>query len=104
MAGRWNTRPGPGRSVEPVVSPRNPASLEPGPNLSRRRFVELAVGAAAGVTLVGAGAPAVGARPKDGMAVRACDGQMAPERMRGDAVTVEEPNDIEHLRDRFPTT
>jgi hypothetical protein len=54
MVSVWNSRPGQGDGG----GPRDAGSLAPGANLDRRRFVELAAGAVAGVTLAGLPAPA----------------------------------------------
>lgn len=75
-AGRRRTTP---RAMRRAL---DPGSIEVGMNLNRRSFVELALGSAAGATLVGAGLP-VSAAAAPGAGVRVCDGEGIPARLYG---------------------
>lgn len=85
MFSRWNTvdkgTPDAGDAARDAEL-ANPGSTRPGPNLSRRAFVEIAVGSLAGATLVGVAAgpaaAAASAQPADGSRDSACTGQGIP--------------------------
>jgi hypothetical protein len=86
-------------------SAQDPASFAPGPNISRRRFVEIALGAVGGATLVGlratpaSAAEASARRPH----VRACDGEAVPSEVAGGyAGEVIEPEDQRQISRQHP--
>lgn len=60
MVSVWNSKPEPTDGTDWGVGSRDAGSLAPGINPDRRRFVQLAVGAVAGVTLAGLPTPAAG--------------------------------------------
>ena len=80
MLSRWNL---PRSDHSDDQTPEDPGSTARGPNVSRRGFVEIAIGALAGASLVGlSAAPAAAstaqAQPSTASQVRPCDGQLLP--------------------------
>lgn len=82
MITRWNSRGD--RRTGLARQAEDAASLKPGVNLSRRSFVEIALGGIDGATLVGLGAAPAGAGAAEELATRRLrDRDVVPVDVRG---------------------